>query len=658
MLHTVLPLDTIKRRSKSLDDLITKEFNTSPIITFQSLPKRRHSLYAEPRNKEYIRLATIYGWYTSNMHESNRRLLQTSRSFSHIPCTTTHKFTRMFNRSIKPNTASIEKILLDPPPPPIENDPHVFDLITKDSSHFIHYGKCDTTVTSATLEKLVEKLTREMDNDFLMDFFLTFRQFTTPIKLCKLLILRFRWALLEENDERRLVRIRTFVVIRHWLTHYWTYDFLNSRTLRFMLCTFLTQLQNHPVILSSARDERIIKNLRTVLKKQRKFYRDSCSRKDSGIGIDSNCPQQDENWTTKVKKSIKRTVSISSSSSSTSCGCKANVDCTHHHHTVQPPSSSPFDAQPPSSSSFNVFPSYRLSILPYKSVLLKYRSEVIAQHFCMIEQHMLQKISWDELVELRWRKRSSQRQSFIIDLETSDGVDQLIGYFNTTCQWVASEVVRSHHMETRVKVIEKLIRVALKCYHHRNYSTLMQILLGLQLPAVTRLERTWQKVDGCQLELFNQLKEMAKPFRNWKNVRDCMTKATEEVAESFAVETILTNSLKQSDHQSTGCIPFLGLYLSDLVFVAELPTFIDAGVVDEEDEEQEDKELCERLSNHLVNFNKFRITASVVKHVLAFQVLSRAYKFKTQTALYEQLQSMSLLDNSQIRKASFLCEQE
>lgn len=47
-----------------------------------------------------------------------------------------------------------------------------------------------------------------IDNDFLMDFFLTFREFITPIKLCKLLILRFRWALLEENDERSLVRIR------------------------------------------------------------------------------------------------------------------------------------------------------------------------------------------------------------------------------------------------------------------------------------------------------------------------------------------------------------------------------------------------------------------------------------------------------------------
>lgn len=167
-------------------------------------------------------------------------------------------------------------------------------------------------------------------------------------------------------------------------------------------------------------------------------------------------------------------------------------------------------------------------------------------------------------------------------------------------------------METRVKVIEKLIRIALKCYHHRNYSTLMQILLGLQAPAVTRLEKTWQKIDRCQLELFNQLKEMAKPFRNWKNVRDCMTKATEQVAESFAVESVLTNSLEEFQH-ADGCIPFLGLYLSDLVFIAELPTFIESSTPDSTDEDEEDQELCKRLSNHLVNFNKFRITGILLK---------------------------------------------
>ncbi|RCH79880.1 Guanine nucleotide exchange factor lte1, partial [Rhizopus stolonifer] len=452
--------------------------------------------------------------------------------------------------------------------------------------------------------KLIEKLTREIDNEFLMDFFLVFRQFLTPIKLCKLLILRFRWALLEDTDQRRLIRIRTFVVIRHWLTHYWTFDFLGSRTLRFMLSTFLTQLQTHPLILASPRDERIIKNLRTVFKRQRKHYSET-HRKDSAISI-STVPVP--KWTSKMRHSIRKTWEDDSK------------------HTRLLAYLTP--SQPSSTVTTG-----------YKSIILQYRSEIMAQQFCLIEQVMLQNVTWDELVELRWRKRSSKRQSFVIDMATlsqeSDGI----------CQWVASEIVRSQQSDIRIKVIEKFIRIALKCYQHRNYSTMMQILLGLQSPAVSRLEKTWQKVNHCEIELFNQLKEMAKPFRNWKNVRDCMTEAVEEIAESFAVESVLTKSQTTLDHKQ-GCIPFLGLYLSDLVFVAELPTFIQSSCSDNHDNIR-DNQLCERLNHHLVNYNKFRITASVVKHVLAFQVLSRTYKFKIQHDLYTQLQSLSLLDNAQ-----------
>lgn len=185
-----------------------------------------------------------------------------------------------------------------------------------------------------------------------------------------------------------------------------------------MLCTFLTQLQTHPVILSSPRDERIIKNLRTVLKKQRKFYKNwssptTCSKKDSAIVM--SCCVEEETWTSKVKKSLKKNVAT--------CSCKINSvhNCMVH---------------PPLLNSGNRLFSRNT---PYKSILLKYRSEIIAQQFCIIEQSMLQKVTWDELVELRWRKRSSKRQSFIIDLnDTSQGenigVDQLIGYFNMVSQ--------------------------------------------------------------------------------------------------------------------------------------------------------------------------------------------------------------------------------
>lgn len=205
-----------------------------------------------------------------------------------------------------------------------------------------------------------------------------------------------------------------------------------------MLSTFLTQLQTHPVILSSPRDERIIKNLRNVLKRQRKFYNDinekeleqqhATSRKDSAIGISSCRHSEDDgsSWKSKVKRSLRR------SNHSGVCNCSKNsltsmaTNCSIHSATTDHHQHRVLSSYIPNS----------IHSTPYKSFILKYRSEIIAQQFCIIERNMLQKVTWDELVELRWRKRSSQRQSFVIDLtnpiegEDTIGVDKLIGFFN------------------------------------------------------------------------------------------------------------------------------------------------------------------------------------------------------------------------------------
>lgn len=202
-----------------------------------------------------------------------------------------------------------------------------------------------------------------------------------------------------------------------------------------MLCTFLTQLQSHPIILASPRDERIIKNLRSVFKRQRRTYKDWAvlvvpqHRKDSAIGMDSSsssCSRENTTWTAKVRRSIKRSIT------------------NHHNHQSDTTSNASTSSLPLSTAkdttrffSYRRNSSYMLPEPAYKSIILKYRSEIIAQQFCLIEQTMLQKVTWDELVELRWRKRSSKRQSFVIDLalleeegEQSLGVERLIGFFN------------------------------------------------------------------------------------------------------------------------------------------------------------------------------------------------------------------------------------
>ncbi|KAF9955817.1 hypothetical protein BGZ70_010108 [Mortierella alpina] len=125
---------------------------------------------------------------------------------------------------------------------------------------------------AATAEKLVQKLTSEIDYTFLTDFFLIYRLFITPAALLKLFMLRFEWALLDNTPERQIVRIRTFVALRHWLLNYFGYDFMGSRPLRQTLSAFLQSLAKHPLVVTSPRDQRIAKELRRYTQSLKKLH--------------------------------------------------------------------------------------------------------------------------------------------------------------------------------------------------------------------------------------------------------------------------------------------------------------------------------------------------------------------------------------------------
>ncbi|KAF9540779.1 hypothetical protein EC957_003752 [Mortierella hygrophila] len=117
-------------------------------------------------------------------------------------------------------------------------------------------------IMAATVEKLVEKLTSEIDYTFLTDFFLIYRLFITPMALLKLIIVRFHWALVDDSPQRQIVRIRTFVTLRHWLLNYFGFDFMRSKDLRQTLGLYLRSLTKHPRVTSSMREQRIVKELR------------------------------------------------------------------------------------------------------------------------------------------------------------------------------------------------------------------------------------------------------------------------------------------------------------------------------------------------------------------------------------------------------------
>jgi hypothetical protein len=67
-------------------------------------------------------------------------------------------------------------------------------------------------------------------------------------------------------------------------------------------------------------------------------------------------------------------------------------------------------------------------------------------------------------------------------------------------------------------------------------------------------------VDQYESQIFEKLKDFPNPERNWKRVRNCMISAVEAVAETQAVETILSDSGPDQPMflSQRGSIPFLG----------------------------------------------------------------------------------------------------
>ncbi|KAK4512842.1 UDP-glucuronic acid decarboxylase 1 [Mucor velutinosus] len=322
--------------------------------------------------------------------------------------------------------------------------------------------------------------------------------------------------------------------------------------------------------------------------------------------------------------------------------------------------------------------------------IMSYRTSMLASQLCFIERDVLIKVGWEELIHCKWTKMDSSgninttpiqdEPSHSYDEGYDDekinytrqteqrrteeqGIEQVIQRFNIVCQWVSSEIVRTRNMNERVKLIEKFIRLAKKCKMYSNYATLVQILLGLQSPAVARLEKTWSKVSTKCQKLLSQLTEFTSPMKNWKNIRDSMTEVAEEYGNSPAevqVEMPGTTANRQKFKKTTrikipfgGCIPFLGIYLSDLVFNSEKPRFLKPNLESQRIYSVNNtRNLPPCLDQPLVNFRKHRVIATVIKRVLTFQGLAMRYSFDEDGILLEKCRNLQVLDAAKIRDLS------
>ncbi|GKT94394.1 ras guanine-nucleotide exchange factor [Colletotrichum tofieldiae] len=156
---------------------------------------------------------------------------------------------------------------------------------------------------------------------------------------------------------------------------------------------------------------------------------------------------------------------------------------------------------------------------------------------------------------------------------------------------VAETILQYSEVKKRAAVIKQWIKVAHQCLELHNYDGLMAIICSLNSSTISRLRKTWDFVSVKRREMLRTLQAIVEPAQNNKVLRT-----------------------RLHDHVPP-CLPFLGMFLTDLTFVdignpatKQIPTLGGDG--------------CEENGGGLtvVNFDKHTRTAKIIGELQRFQI--------------------------------------
>ncbi|RDA87886.1 hypothetical protein CP532_1727 [Ophiocordyceps camponoti-leonardi (nom. inval.)] len=251
--------------------------------------------------------------------------------------------------------------------------------------------------------------------------------------------------------------------------------------------------------------------------------------------------------------------------------------------------------------------------------ILAFDSDVLAQQLTLIEKDALNDIDWKELIDMKWKNAvRTDPRSWVDFLRHSDaqGVEVVIARFNIMVKWAISEIVLTQRAEERARCIVKLIHVASHCRRYRNFATLVQLTIALSSSEVIRLKRTWELVPDHEAETFHGLEKLVTPLRNFYAIRAEMEAGSD-----------------------AGCIPFVGVYTHDLMYNDERPARFSSS------------SSC-APGSQLVNFERCRVGASVIKTLLRLLEASTRYDFRPVEGVTERCLWIGALSDEEIRARS------
>ncbi|KAI3638168.1 hypothetical protein MIR68_003779 [Amoeboaphelidium protococcarum] len=238
------------------------------------------------------------------------------------------------------------------------------------------------------------------------------------------------------------------------------------------------------------------------------------------------------------------------------------------------------------------------------STVLDFDPLEMARQICMLQWDIFVSIQPNECLNQAWNNKKLHHQS--------PNIRRMIKYSNFLVMWVSTEIMACDQLKVRATTIKQFILLAQKLKSLNNFDGLKSVICGLQASSVRRLKKSWDLVPVKFRQMFTELETLMLEDKSCKNYRQML-------------HTI-----------NPPCIPFLGVYLTDL-------TMIESGNPD-----------CLKENDQLINFQKRHLIAQVINEMKRYQCTF--YNFQVVEQITSWLQSRTVEDNNTLYDKSLILE--
>uniref|UniRef100_A0A8C6T8R5 Ral GEF with PH domain and SH3 binding motif 2 n=1 Tax=Neogobius melanostomus TaxID=47308 RepID=A0A8C6T8R5_9GOBI len=168
--------------------------------------------------------------------------------------------------------------------------------------------------------------------------------------------------------------------------------------------------------------------------------------------------------------------------------------------------------------------------------VLKVTPEEYAGQITLMDTPVFKAIQPEELSSCGWNKKEKH--------SSAPNVVAFTRRFNQVSFWVVREILHAQTLKIRAEVLSLYIRTAKKLCDMNNLHAVMAVVSALQSAPIFRLSKTWALLSRKDKATFDRLDYLMSKEDNHKRLRDYI-----------------------SAQSMVACIPYLGMYLSDLTIL-------------------------------------------------------------------------------------------